>query len=146
MFQSILYQARQPFLTSSPHTSTTMQLTTLLFTILLAATSVRAAPSSDFPARQTIPFNIALLSTNFCTNRYSSLFPNNGTACQVISQPAVGAFATTPLPEGCTSKTAVSMIFCMWCSGADDTCSHCLSKRGLQWYECYFCAEGHGLL
>ncbi|KAF2828396.1 hypothetical protein CC86DRAFT_288427 [Ophiobolus disseminans] len=80
-----------------------MQFTTLLSSFLVAAVGVQAAPAEELVARQIIPYNIALLSTNFCTNRYSSFFPYNGTsACQVISQPAVGAFGTSELPAGCT--------------------------------------------
>jgi hypothetical protein len=82
-----------------------MQFTTLFTSILFAATGIQAAPAENLVARQTIPFNIALLNTNFCTDRYSTSFPNNGTACQVLSQPAVGAFATTALPSGCTSES-----------------------------------------
>jgi hypothetical protein len=87
-----------------------MQLTILFSSFLFAAISVDAAPSEQLDTRQTIPFNIALLNTNFCTNRYSTSFPNNGTACQVLTQPAVGAFATTTLPAGCTSMSSVMRL------------------------------------
>ncbi|KAH3913960.1 hypothetical protein HBH56_096570 [Parastagonospora nodorum] len=78
-----------------------MQLSVMFYSFLLGIQFVYATPS-DQDTRQIIPFNIALLNTNFCTERYSTSFPNNGTACQVLSQPAVGAFATTSLPSGCT--------------------------------------------
>jgi len=104
-----------------------MQLTTLMSSFLLAASAVYAAPSQDLEARQIIPFNIALLSTNSCSNRYSSFFPNNGTACQVLSQPAASVFGTTALPSSCTSKCCQRGYRCVvCCMRADDYCSYCL--------------------
>ncbi|KAF2852129.1 hypothetical protein T440DRAFT_467369 [Plenodomus tracheiphilus IPT5] len=82
-----------------------MHFTAFFSTLISAAAIVQAAPSNDLIPRQIIPFNIALLSDNFCNTRYSTSFPNNGTACQVLSQPAVGAFATSTLPAGCTILT-----------------------------------------
>ncbi|KAF1917596.1 hypothetical protein BDU57DRAFT_513936 [Ampelomyces quisqualis] len=81
-----------------------MQLTTSITTFLSAAASIQAAPFETLLSRQQIPFNIALLSDNVCTTRYSTSFPNNGTTCQVLRQPAVGAFATSALPLGCTVR------------------------------------------
>ncbi|KAH9882388.1 hypothetical protein J1614_000624 [Plenodomus biglobosus] len=83
-----------------------MQFTTFLpsYLLLVAAAVTQAAPSPHLTTRQTIPFNIALLSDNFCATRYSTSFPTTSPDCQILSQPAVGAFATTVLPAGCTSK------------------------------------------
>ncbi|CBY01691.1 hypothetical protein IAQ61_010073 [Plenodomus lingam] len=78
----------------------------LLALALTSTNTIQAAPAPPhanlaLSPRQIIPFNIALMSDNFCQTRFSTSFPTTSSGCQVLAQPAVGAFATSVLPEGC---------------------------------------------